>query len=308
MIGTIVVALIPIVLLIGLGYAMKQRQFLADSFWPGAERLSYFILLPALFVHGLATADLAGIPIWGMVAALIGSTVLAALVLIALNRFIAPNGPAFTSVFQGGVRFNNYVGITAAVGLIGAHAVPLAAVANAAVVPTVNVLCVIVFAHYGSAKPTVHGILRGIALNPLVIGCVIGIVLQVTQIGLPPGIEGCVKALGHASLPLGLLCVGAALDWKALGRGLTSTVWASTAKFVLMPLATAVICLWLGLDREAIIVAVLFQSLPTASSAYVMARQLGGDAELMAGIVAFQTVIAIIAVPATLLLLNSQLQ
>jgi predicted permease len=199
------------------------------------------------------------------------------------------------------------VGITAAVGLIGAHAVPLAAVANAAVVPVVNVLCVIVFAHYGFAKPTLRGILRGIALNPLIIGCVIGIALQVTHIGLPPGIEGCVKALGQASLPLGLLCVGAALDWKALGRGLAPTIWASAAKFVLMPLATAVICIALGLDREAIIVAVLFQSLPTASSAYVMARQLGGDAELMAGIVAFQTAVAIVAVPAVLLLLNSQI-
>jgi predicted permease len=304
MIRTIVIALIPIVLLIGLGYAMRQRQFLSDSFWPQAERLSYFLLLPALFTQGLATADLTGIPVWGLAAALIGSTLFAALVLVALSSVIAPNGPAFTSVFQGGVRFNNYVGITAAVGLVGAHAVPLAAVANAAVVPVVNVLCVIVFAHYGSAKPTLRGILRGIALNPLILGCVIGIVLQVTHIGLPPGIEGCVKALGQASLPLGLLCVGAALDWKALGRGLAPTVWASAAKFVLMPLATALICFWLGLDREAIIVAVLFQSLPTASSAYVMARQLGGDAELMAGIVAFQTVVAIIAVPSALLMLN----
>jgi predicted permease len=101
--------------------------------------------------------------------------------------------------------------------------------------------------------------------------------------------------------------VGAALDWKALGRGLTPTIWASVAKFGLMPLATAVICFALGLDREAIVVAVLFQSLPTASSAYVMARQLGGDAELMAGIVAFQTIAALIAVPAVLLLLNGHL-
>jgi malonate transporter and related proteins len=306
-IGPIVLALIPIVLLIGLGHAMKHRAFLADSFWLQAERLSYFVLLPALFVHGLATANLAGIPIWGLVAALIGSTVFAAAILLAFGRFITTDGPAFTSVFQGGVRFNNYVGITAAVGLIGAHAIPLAAVANAAVVPTVNVLCVIVFAHYGTAKPTLRGVLRGIALNPLVIGCVIGIVLQVTHIGLPPGLEGCVNALGQASLPLGLLCVGAALDWQALGRGLKPTIFASLAKFILMPLATALICFWLKLDREAIIVAVLFQALPTASSSYVMARQLGGDAELMAGIVAFQTVVAVVAVPAVLLLLNAWL-
>lgn len=304
MIGPIVLALIPIVLLIALGHAMKHRAFLADSFWMQAERLSYFVLLPALFVHGLATANLDGIPVWGLIAALIGSTVFAALILLLFSRFITNDGPAFTSVFQGGIRFNNYVGITAAVGLVGAHAIPLAAVANAAVVPTVNVLCVIVFAHFGTAKPTLRGVLRGIALNPLVIGCVVGIVLQVTRIGLPPGLDSCVKALGQASLPLGLLCVGAALDWKALGNGLKSTLFASLVKFVLMPLITALICFWLKLDREAIIIAVLFQALPTASSSYVMARHLGGDAELMAGIVAFQTVLAIAAVPAVLLILE----
>jgi malonate transporter and related proteins len=306
-IGPIILALIPIVLLIGLGHAMKHRAFLADSFWLQAERLSYFVLLPALFIHGLATADLKGVAIWGLVGALIASTVLVAALLVLFSRFITKDGPAFTSVFQGGIRFNNYVGITAAVGLLGSHAVALAAVANAAVVPTVNVLCVLVFAHYGTARPTLRGVLRGIALNPLVVGCVIGIFLQVTHIGLPAGIEGCIKALGQASLPLGLLCVGAALDWKALGRGLRSTVVASFAKFVLMPLATALACFWFGLDRDEVIIAVLFQALPTASSSYVMARQLGGDADLMAGIVAFQTVLAILAVPAALLLLNMAL-
>jgi predicted permease len=131
--------------------------------------------------------------------------------------------------------------------------------------------------------------------------------LQVTHLNLPPGIDACVKALGQASLPLGLLCVGAALDWHALGRGLKATISASLVKFILMPLVTALICFWLKLDREAVIIAVLFQALPTASSSYVMARQLGGDAELMAGIVAFQTVVAIGAVPAALLLLNAWL-
>lgn len=49
-------------------------------------------------------------------------------------------------MFQGGVRFNNFRGATMAVGLSGAPGVALAAAANAAVIPTVNVLCVIVFA------------------------------------------------------------------------------------------------------------------------------------------------------------------
>ncbi|WP_273818898.1 AEC family transporter, partial [Providencia rettgeri] len=66
----------------------------------------------------------------------------------------------------------------------------------------------------------------------------------------------------------------------------------SVAKFIAMPLTTLLICHLLGLRGEAAIAAILFQALPTASSSYIMARQLGGDAPLMAGIIASQTLLA----------------
>ena len=305
MIGPILLALTPIVLLIGLGHAMRRADFLPEPFWPQAERLSYFVLLPALFIHGLATADLNSVPVAPLAGALIVSTLVVAALLVVFSPLLADDGPAFTSVFQGGIRFNNYVGITAAVGLFGPSAIALAAVANATIVPTVNVLCVLVFARHGTARPTALGVLRGVALNPLVCACVIGIALQATGIGLPRGLEGGMKALGQAALPLGLICVGAALRWDALGRGMKPTIKASFAKFALMPLVTAAACLWFGLDARSATVAVLFQALPTASSSYIMARQLGGDAGLMAGIITFQTALAMVTLPIALLLMQA---
>jgi len=68
-----------------------------------------------------------------------------------------------------------------------------------------------------------------------------------------------------------------------------------------MPLATLAIAMIAGLDGPALTVALLFQVLPTASSAYIMARQLGGDAPLMAGITATQTVMAFFAIPLVLM-------
>lgn len=307
MIGPIVLALLPIVLLIALGQIMRRREFLPETFWAQAERLSYFVLLPCLFLHGLATADLSNVPIVPLAGALVLSTLVVAALLVSFSHLLAADGPAFTSVFQGGIRFNNYVGVTAAAGLFGPPGIALAAVANATIVPTVNILCVLVFARHGAARPTVLGILRGVALNPLVASCALGILLQAAGLGLPPGLEGGIKALGQAALPLGLICVGAALNWDALGQGLRPTLNASVAKFALMPLVTACICLWFGLDARSATVAVLFQALPTASSSYIMARQLGGDANLMAGIITFQTVLAALTVPAALLLMQSVL-
>ncbi|MEE3098276.1 MAG: AEC family transporter, partial [Pseudomonadota bacterium] len=65
---------------------------------------------------------------------------------------------------------------------------------------------------------------------------------------------------------------------------------------------TALACILAGLDGEVALLAVLFNSLPTASSSYVMARQMGGDAPLMASLVATQTVVAALTVPAAMLI------
>ncbi|PES04362.1 transporter, partial [Bacillus cereus] len=81
---------------------------------PGAERLSYYVLLPSLFLHGLATANLDGIPVLGMAGALMLSTLAGAVLLVLYQGAANHDGADFTSVFQGGIRFNNYIGATLA--------------------------------------------------------------------------------------------------------------------------------------------------------------------------------------------------
>ena len=301
MTGAVILALAPIALLIGLGQGMRRVGFLADAFWPQAERLSYYVLLPALFLHSLATAQLGGVPVASFAAALLSSTLAGAAVLAAARPLLGVSGPAFTSVFQGGVRFNSYVGVTAAAGLFGAQGVALAAVATAAMVPVVNVLCVLVFARFGAAgRLTVPAAAGQVARNPLVLSCLGGVGLQAAGLGLPPGIEPLLRALGQASLPLALLCVGAALDFGAARGWLRPVLAASAVKFVLMPLAAALACAAFGLHGPVAATALLVHAMPTASSSYILARQLGGDAPLMAGIVAVQTVLAAVAIPLAL--------
>jgi malonate transporter and related proteins len=238
MIASVLGALVPIALLIGLGHALARSGVMPPGFWPQAERLCYFVLLPSLFVHALATADLAGVPVVGMMAVLLAALIAVAGLTILGQRVLRFDGAAFTSVFQGGIRFNNYVGITAALALYGPAAVGLAAVANATIVPTVNVLSIVVFSRYGRVQADVVGVLKRIVVNPLVLSCLIGFGLRATGIGMPPGLDGALEALGRAALPLGLLCVGAALDWSALRTGAAAVSAASMVKFVLMPLAT----------------------------------------------------------------------
>ncbi|WP_419709706.1 AEC family transporter [Pseudomonas sp. NFX224] len=305
MIAELLLALVPIAILISLGAWLRHSQFLADAFWPQAERLGYYVLLPALFLHGLATAKLENVPVQGMITALVFSTVTVAALLVSTRQILKGNDPAFTSVFQGGVRFNNYVGVSAVAGLFGAQGIALAAVANAAIVPTVNILCVLVFARYGAGgRMSAAKVARQLALNPLVLACLGGILLQAANLGMPAGIEPVIKALGQASLPLGLLCVGAALELGSVRSWVRPVAYSSAFKFLLMPVVTLFVCRIVGLEGKAAIAALLFQALPTASSSYIMARQLGGDAPLMAGIIASQTLLAAVALPVAIVVLT----
>ncbi|WP_435167052.1 AEC family transporter [Falsirhodobacter sp. 1013] len=293
----VLLALIPVILLIGLGAILRRRDFVKADFWPQAERLGYYVLLPCLFFDSLATADLGGLPVGALALSLVLSTVAVAGAVLCCRPLMRIDGPAFTSVFQGCVRFNNYVGVTLAGGLFGAQGVALAAVCNAAIVPTVNILCVLVFARFGSARLTAKGILKQMITNPLVLSSFAGIAFQALSFPVPPGVEPALRALGGASLPLGLLCVGAALNFGTAGCWAGPVASSSVFKFLVMPVVTLLVARAMGLEGPALTVALLFQVLPTASSAYILARQLGGDAPLMAGITAVQTVIAMAAIP-----------
>ncbi|MEJ5978858.1 AEC family transporter [Novosphingobium sp. PS1R-30] len=293
----VLVALVPIVLLMMLGALLRRTSLLADDFWPQAERLGYYVLLPCLFFHDLATAQVGHIPIYELVLTLIAATALVAAIVTALRPVMHVDGPAFTSVFQGSVRFNNFIGVSLMSELFGASGVALAAVCNAAVVPTVNILCVLIFSRFGITRLGPGATVRQIASNPLIIASLAGVLWQVTGWSVTDGLSSALRLLGLASLPLGLLCVGSALQFGQFRSWLKPIVWCSMAKFVAMPVATLVLGRIFGLCGVALMTAMLFQSLPTSSSSYVMARQLGGDAPLMATITAAQTLLAMLAMP-----------
>lgn len=116
------------------------------------------------------------------------------------------------------------------------------------------------------------------------------------------------KALGAASPQLGPLCIGAALEFGVARRWVRPGLTSSVAKVLAMPIATVLVSMLTGLRGPALTTALLIQVLLPASSAYILARQLGGDAPLMAGVTAPQTVLALAANPLMLIGLAAVVQ
>lgn len=299
-------ALGPLFMLILLGTVLGRLRQPTGAFWAQLEKVIYFLLFPAMLVATLATANVGEVPVLRLALALLGGMLLFAGLLWSAQRRLGLEATAFTSVFQGALRFNTYVGVAGAAALHGSAGATVAAVAVALMVPVVNVLCVASFIAAGTLGASSLGkSLAALARNPLIIACLVGIGLNLSGIGLPGWSGAAVELLGRAALPLGLVAVGVALRPQALLR-LDRGVWtANLIKLVMMPALVLGVALLLGLDAVSRDVALLFAALPTATSAYILARQLGGDAELMAALITGQTLLAMATLPMWLHLAGS---
>ena len=291
-------ALGPLFLLILFGAVLSYRRWPGNEFWSQLERVIYFVLFPAMLVGTLATADVAAVPIGRLAITLLGTISLLALLLWRVRGWMQLDAAAFTSVFQGALRFNTYVGVAGAAALHGTAGVTTAAVAVALMVPVVNVMCVASFVAAGTlGKASMRKSVVALAQNPLILGCLVGIGLNVSGIGLPGWSEDSVTLLGRAALPLGLVAVGVALRPSALLRLDRGVMVTNGFKLLLLPALVLVLAWLVGLDSITRDVALLFAALPTATSAYILSRQLGGDAELMAAIITGQTLLAMLTLP-----------
>ncbi len=289
--------------MIVLGFAFKQRQLITDAFWQPAERVTFYVFFPSLLIISIAKADLGGANVVPMLVGLILAIAVVVAACFALRRPLRLDGPAFTSLIQSSVRPNVYVALAAATALYGSAGVTLMSLCIAVVVPSVNLISVVALVRYASGSGTPVQWRRTvvpIVTNPLILACGVGLALNATGLRLPPLIGPTLEILARASLPVGLLAVGAGLQFQALRATGRTVAVASVLKLLILPVLTLIAVEGLGAEALARNIAVLIASVPVSASAYVMAREMGGDPTIMAASITATTAVAVVSMPLVL--------
>jgi predicted permease len=223
--------------------------------------------------------------------------------LVLLRARLGIGGPAFTSVVQGAVRFNAYLGLAIVGTAYGASGLAVAALYLGVMVPLTNLIAVPVLSVYAAEKrPDVLRIVIDVAKNPLIIAFPFGILFNLVG-GLPPWLERMMSMLGQASLPIALLCVGAGLNLAAVRTTRFLVAFAAILKLAVLPLLVWLACPAFGVTGEPRAVLTVFSALPAAPASYILARMMGGDAPLMAAMLTTQVALSAASLPAVLALL-----
>lgn len=291
-------AILPILILILAGGVVARLPLLNDAGWAAIDRFVYFVLFPALLFRAIATADLGDLNIWPMGGALILAAVIVAAIAALLKKLLKADGPATTSLIQGSIRFNTYLGVAMAESLFGDLGLALTAVCVAFLVPSVNLTSVLALTIWGKgAKADLKGFFRALLANPLILACLGGAAYRYTGWPLPDAISESLSIAGDAALAIGLIAVGAGLDFLALkGRGRLVVV-SLVLKLALLPAVAWGTTSLLGVDGMPQVIGIFWLALPAAPSAYVLARAMGGDAPLIAACVTAQLMGAILTLP-----------
>ena len=302
--SAITTALAPIFILILMGYVLRRRELLAQEFWLPCEKLNYFYLFPALMFSQIAKADFGGISLEAIAAALLGAVAVGGLAVFLWRAASPQTGPVFSTVLQGALRPNTYVGVAAASAIYGKPGLTITAVAIALTIPLLNVGSILVLSRYGEEDPaTERRFIMTVLTNPVILSVLAGGIVNRIGLAIPAAAEHVLTILGGASLPLGLLAVGAGLDLGAAYSARGPVLRSSLIKLALVPFATYVIGAASGLNGALLGTVVLFNALPCTPSVYIMARLMGGDHRIAAGIISVQTVLASISMPIVMLAL-----
>lgn len=297
---SILVSLFPLISLILMGYIFKRKNYLNDGFWSGAEKLNYYFLFPAMLFGNLAHAQINMDMVNTILTMLVVMLSMLTIMLYIVKKIWGIRAARFGVYVQSNVRFNTYMGLAIVASLLPPEGMTLFAIILAISIPMVNIISVIALSQHDSMD--FRSIFISLLKNPLIMGCVVGVLFNLSGLTLWSGLNGFLQQLALCSLPLGLMCVGAALQFMALKKDLVPLFLNTISRLLLVPLLAWMISPLIGLNALETQIFVVYFALPTASASYILTKVLRGDSQLMAGVISLQTLCSAITLPIILAL------
>ena len=284
--------ILPIFAIIFLGWSLRRFDFMQEGFLKPANRLVYFVAIPAMIFREIAEAALAEHFRLILVAATLSPIVIIFLVGQALVRGINLQryqvGTFLQSSFHGNL---GYIGLAVSYYFLGKDGFTRASILAGFLMLLQNFLAVVVLSRFGETpkEEALFPLVKRILLNPVIISAMAGMTFSITGLGLPVILDRSLKILSGMALPLALLVIGNSLSFDQIRQQLRLTLFISILKLMVLPALGLCLFLLLGLHRVEFLPALILLASPTATVTYVMASEMAGDPDLATAAISVST-------------------
>ena len=295
-------AVVPIFLLIMLGYVLTRLKVWDAHFLKIANEVCFKCLLPVLLFYNVASSNIFEV----FNGKLILYVCICACVLCGTLFLIVPllikDNKRRGVLIQGTFRSNFLLfGVPLGLSIGGESGATLAAVVASFYVPVINMLSVISLYVFSDAKDkNLKSALIGIVKNPLIIGGVSGLVFSVIRnyIGfeLPTMLDTTLYNIKSTASPLAFLILGGDLKFGNMLRNIKISIFSVVGKLIAIPAIMLTFSAFLGFDRLSMAILLAVFATPNAVSSYAMARNYEADYDLAGEIVTLSTLLSIFTI------------
>ena len=232
------------------------------------------------------------------------------IVAITLGKLLGYSPESWSSILQGASRHNAFIALAIAGSLFGDAGLAVGAVFMLLYVPSINIVVISIMVSnlnqpgQTDSKKGIANIFVELIKNPFILAMIAGLIFSLIDSEKIVIINETSGLLGSAALPIMLLTIGAKIKVRDLALKITPILISNSLKLIAFPVIAYFVAKFMELSQLEVIVAVIFASVPTAASSHALAKQFGGDAQLMTSIVTTQVALSFITIPVILAVIS----
>lgn len=305
-------AIMPLILIILLGYFLKRKGFLSKEFLKIGNKLVFRVCLPILLFCNIAELeDISQIP-WTAVLyvlCIIVILVIIGFVIAVLTPDVNQKGVMMQCIFRSNFAL---IGVPLAELLGGNAGVSAAAILSAFTIPIYNILAVIVLTRFkGNAESnSIKAQIKGIVHNPLIIGVFLGIVVLFAKMFIGhyvplkafdnfKFVKVTLNYLARSATPLSLIVLGGQFEFSKIMGYKKQLIVGTLGRTVIAPFIGLGIALVLKKSGIVDFNPGIFSALislfatPVAVASAIMAEEMENDGQLAAQLVVWTSLVSV---------------
>ena len=300
----------PVFILIILGNILRRIGVPDLSFWDVNDKLVYWVLIPALLFHHISQINLSSSMFYSYGVVILSGLFIVTIVAITLGKLLGYSPESWSSILQGAARHNAFIALAIAGSLFGDAGLAVGAVFMLLYVPSINIVVISIMVSnlnqpgQTDSKKGIANIFVELIKNPFILAMIAGLIFSLIDSEKIVIIHETSGLLGSAALPIMLLTIGAKIKVRDLALKITPILISNSLKLIAFPVIAYFVAKFMGLSQLEVIVAVIFASVPTAASSHALAKQFGGDEQLMTSIVTTQVALSFITIPVILAVIS----
>jgi predicted permease len=292
----IITTIVPIFAVILIGWLARRKGFMPPEFFAPANRLVYYVALPAMVFKAVSGASLKvqfNGPVVGIALGAVGVVFALAWAFAGALRLKKQQVGTFVQdSFHGNL---GYVGLAVAYYYLGPEGFVRAGIIVGFLMIWQNLLAVIVLQINCDATATAGGwqkVVLKILGNPIILAAMVGILISLSGLSIPTVIGRCLDILSDLALPLALLIIGGSLSFEMVRMRPAILLLAAAMKLIVQPALGYVFYRIFVLGASDYLPAIILLASPTATVAYVMAREMQGDSDLAVAAISVSTLLS----------------